>query len=147
MLPWQRTRLQSYKRRNRATDTGERKQYLDHRLLPGRSSKAYIVQTQNTYYINTIDMYRVAQKKWTAVQSVNIRLRKLLLYSDLILVECTLCSKKHVTTSSTISWTRIVHYNSFWHTYFQECRPSIDVFIFPFHLFCAATLPWETVKT
>ena len=39
-------------------------------------------------------MYRVAQKKWTAVQSVNIRLRKLLLYSDLILVECTLCSKK-----------------------------------------------------
>jgi len=37
-------------------------------------------------------------------------------------------------------------YNNFWQTYYQECRPSADVFIFPPHLFCAPALPWETVK-
>jgi len=55
------------------------------------------------------------------------------------------CSKKHVTTSSTISWTRIVPLQPFWHIYYQDNMPSTDVFIFPPHLFSAATLPWETV--
>ena len=38
-------------------------------------------------------------------------------------------------------------YNNFWHTYYQEYRPLIDIFIFPSHLSCTSTLPWETVKT
>ena len=40
-----------------------------------------------------------------------------------------------------------VRLQHFWHIYYHECRPSTDVFIFPPHLFCAPTLPWETVKT
>jgi len=38
-------------------------------------------------------------------------------------------------------------YNNFWHTYYQEYRPSTGVFVFPPHLFCVPTLPWETGKT
>jgi len=53
----------------------------------------------------------------------------------------TQCSKKHVTTSSTISWTGIVRLQQF----LAHLLPSTDVFIFPPHLFCAPTLPWKTV--
>jgi len=56
-------------------------------------------------------------------------------------------SKKHVTTSLTINWSRIVRLQLFWQTYYQEYRPSTDVFIFPTHLFRALTLPWEIVET
>jgi len=38
-------------------------------------------------------------------------------------------------------------YNNFWHTYYQDYRPSTDVIIFPPGLFCAITLPWEIVET
>jgi len=34
----------------------------------------------------------------------------------------------------------------FWHTYYQEYRPSTGIFSFLPHLFHAATLPWETVE-
>ena len=38
-------------------------------------------------------------------------------------------------------------YKDFWHTYYQEYRPSSGVFIFPLYLLSAATLPREIVKT
>jgi len=34
----------------------------------------------------------------------------------------------------------------FWHTYYQEYRPSTDDFIFAANLFRALTLPWEIVE-
>jgi len=55
--------------------------------------------------------------------------------------------KKHVTTFLMISWSRTVRLQNFWHTYYQEYRPSRYVFSFSPHLFSAATLPWETVET
>jgi len=61
------------------------------------------------------------------------------------------CLTKHATTSSTISWTRIVRLQQVWHTVYQQYRPSTDVFIFQPHLLRfrvpVPTLPWETVKT
>ena len=40
------------------------------------------------------------------------------------------CVSKNTWTSSTQSWTRLLSvYNNFWHTYYQEYRPSTDVFI------------------
>ena len=38
-------------------------------------------------------------------------------------------------------------YKDFWHTYYQEYRPSTGIFSFPPYLFRAPTLPWETVET
>ena len=32
-------------------------------------------------------------------------------------------------------------------TYYQQYRPSTGIFSFPPHLFRAATLPWQIVKT
>jgi len=55
----------------------------------------------------------------------------------------TLCSKKHVTTFLMIE-VELSVYKDFWHTYYQEYRPSIGIFSFPPHLFRATTLPWET---
>ena len=51
--------------------------------------------------------------------------------------------KKHVTTSSTISWTGSVR--------LQHLLPRVQAidryFYFPPYLLCAPTLPWETVNT
>ena len=42
----------------------------------------------------------------------------------------TVFQKKHVTTSSRIVELEFSVHNNFWHTYYQECRPSIYVFLF-----------------
>ena len=58
----------------------------------------------------------------------------------------TVFQKKHVTFLM-ISDVELSVYKDFWHTYYQEYRPSTGVFILPPYLFSAATLPWEIVKT
>jgi len=69
-------------------------------------------------------------------------------HGHLYQVRTTLCSKKtcdHIfddKLKSNCPFTKI-----FWHTYYQEYRPSTGIFSFPPHLFRAATLPWETVET
>jgi len=35
----------------------------------------------------------------------------------------------------------------FLHTYYQDDRPSTDIYILPPHLYSAAALPWETAET
>ena len=52
----------------------------------------------------------------------------------------TVFQKKHVTTFLMISWSRIVRLERF-------LAHLLGIFIFPPHLFRAATLPWEIVKT
>jgi len=37
--------------------------------------------------------------------------------------------------------------NNFWHTYYQEYKPSTGFFIIQPQVFCAPTIPWKTVKT
>jgi len=64
-----------------------------------------------------------------------------------VLMKTTMCSKKHVTTFLMISWSRTVRLQRFL-VYLLLREYAIDrCFIFPPHLFSAATLPWEIVKT
>jgi len=55
-------------------------------------------------------------------------------------------SQKYSTTSSTITWTRIVWLQNFWYAHCSDYRSSKDGFILPPHQFNATVLPWDTFK-
>jgi len=90
-----------------------------------------------------------------------ICLLKLLSFQFIRTIQCFVFSvfivpcKLHCVTKKTYMWLHLWRWfelelsdcNNFWHTYYWEYRPLIDVFIFPPHLFHAPTLTWEHVET